>query len=142
MNRIDIVIDCNVIVSGLRSSAGMSFQLLQLIGSDTFTMHLSVPLLMEYEEVLQRQLPHLMVDSDDVEKLLGYYVTVGSLHEIFYLWRPVLRDPDDEMVLELAVKCNAAYIVTFNKRDFRGVDQFGIELVTPAEFLTILGVLK
>lgn len=79
---------------------------------------------------------------DDLEDLLDFYVSIGQLHEIFYLWRPFLRDPDDDMVLELAVKSGAAYIVTFNKRDFRGIDQFGIEAVSPAEFLTIIGALK
>ncbi|MFQ5435822.1 MAG: putative toxin-antitoxin system toxin component, PIN family, partial [Anaerolineae bacterium] len=65
---------------------------------------------------------------------------VGQPHEIFYLWRPTLRDPGDEMLLELAVKARCDFIVTFNKRHFHGVEKFGLIAVTPNEFLVELGV--
>jgi len=57
------------------------------------------------------------------------------------LWRPYLRDPKDEFVLELAVAANCEYIISFNKKDFRGTEKFGIEVVTPAEFLKYIGAI-
>lgn len=63
---------------------------------------------------------------------------VGQPHDIFYLWRPYLPDPDDDMVLELAVRAHCPYIVTYNMQDFKAIDVFGITAVTAKEFLTIL----
>lgn len=130
-----IVIDTNVIISGLRSNKGASFKLVQLIGRGHFVFNISVPLILEYEDVLQRQLPSLVLDQNDVTNFLDYLCSAGTQHEIYYLWRPTLKDPNDEMLLELAVKAQCEYIVTYNKRDFKGSQSFGIEPVTPAEFL-------
>ncbi len=134
------VIDTNVIIVGLRSTKGSAYQLLQLIGKGVFNINISVPLTLEYHDVLLRQLPHLQLSKTDVEDLVDYYCDVGQQHEIFYLWRPTLRDPGDEMLLELAVKAQCDFIVTFNKRDFQGVEKFGLIAVTPNEFLVELGV--
>ena len=63
----------------------------------------------------------------------------GAHHQkIFYLWRPFLRDPNDDMVLEVAVEAQCSYIVTFNTRDFAGIEQFGLQTLTPGEFLALL----
>lgn len=134
-----IVIDTNVLVAALRSRDGYAFRLLEKLGKDKFTVHLSVPLLMEYEEVLKRELPHLRVSQKVVDDVLDYLSDVAEAHEIFFLWRPFLRDPDDDMVLEIAVKANCQYIITFNQRDFAGVEQFSLEAVTPGEFLKRIG---
>ncbi len=139
MQMRQIVIDTNVLVAGLRSKKGSAYKLLQLIGLGHFDINLSVPLIMEYEEVLLRQLPHLSVEAADVRDLLDYYCTIGNQHKIFYLWRPTLRNPGDEMLLELAVKAQCDNIVTFNQRDFQGIDQFGLVAVTPNEFLKKIG---
>jgi len=66
---------------------------------------------------------------------------VGQRFKIYYLWRPFLSDPKDDMVLELAVTSNADSIVTCNKADFKGADQFGLELITPKELLKQIGEL-
>ena len=67
---------------------------------------------------------------------MDYLCQVADLREIFFLWRPFLRDPGDEMVLEVAVSAKASLIVTHNVRDFEGVEaRFGIRVVTPGEFL-------
>ena len=60
---------------------------------------------------------------------------------IFFLWRPTLTDPEDEMLLELAVKARCQYLVTYNTRNFRGADQFGIAIMTPKAFPETIGVL-
>jgi predicted nucleic acid-binding protein len=63
------------------------------------------------------------------------------LPQIFFLWRPFLRDSKDEMVLELAVKAGCQSIITYNIRDFAGVEQFGLNLLKPSEFLRLIGKL-
>ncbi len=135
-----IVLDTNVLVAGLRSRRGASFKLLSLIGEAPFEICLSVPLLFEYEDVLNRAA--LKVPKSAVEDVLDYLCSVAHLQEIHFLWRPLLKDPKDDMVLELAVASGAAEIVTFNIADFQSVDQFGVQAVTPAKFLVELGVLS
>jgi putative PIN family toxin of toxin-antitoxin system len=140
MGILSIVIDTNVIVSGLRSNRGASFKILQLIGTGSFVSNLSVPLLLEYEDVLHRQLSQFLhLTTQDIDDILDFFCAHCVEHEIFYLWRPSLPDPGDEMILELAVKAQCEYIVTHNIRDFRGAEQFGVAIVTPVEFLRIIG---
>jgi len=57
---------------------------------------------------------------------------------IFYLIRPFLADPDDKLILELALASASSYIVTHNRDDFRDAGRFGIGVLTPGEFLRIL----
>lgn len=134
-----IVLDTNVLVAGLRSPAGPSFRLLSLIGRNRFDINLSVPLVFEYEEVLLRQQHELGLDRDDIVEVVRFLCKVGRKWEISYLWRPFLRDPDDDMLLELAVASSAEAIVTFNRADFRGVESFGLGVLTPGRFLRDLG---
>ena len=130
-----IVIDTNVLVAGLRSNRGYAYDLLQLVGTGRFEIHLSVPLVMEYESTLRRLLPELPVPESVVLDVIDFHCAVAQRHKIFFLWRPFLRDPKDEMVLEVAVKANCDAIVTYNKRDFQGVEAFGLAVLEPREFL-------
>jgi len=139
---IQIVIDTNVILAGLRSPRGASYQVLSLLGRGYFDAHISVPLVLEYESVALRHLDDLPISSGDVNDFLNYVCRVGVAHEIYYIWRPFLSDPDDDMILEVAVASRSAAIVTFNKHDFRGCERFGLRLLTPAELLQEIGVLK
>ncbi|MEA1927181.1 MAG: DNA-binding protein, partial [Candidatus Auribacterota bacterium] len=59
--------------------------------------------------------------------------------QIFYLWRPFLKDPKDDFVLELAIESQSEFIVTYNVNDFKGVEKFGIKVATPKEFLKMIG---
>ncbi len=135
------VIDTNVIVAGLRSRRGSAFQLLSLIGTGQFDIHLSVPLILEYTDVLLRELPNLYLSREEVNDLVDFYCSVGIAHEIFFLWRPFLPDPKDDMILELAVKAGCQSIITYNTRDFAGVEQFGLSLLEPSGFLRVIGKL-
>ena len=141
-NLPQVVLDTNVIYSGLRSRRGASFKLLSLLGSGRFEIHLSVPLVLEYEEVLQEKRRDLGLTEADIADVLDYLCQVAGLHEIHFLWRPRLKDPDDEMILELAVGSSCDYIVTYNKQDFPGVEKFGVELVTAKELLQKIGALS
>lgn len=139
MSLSQIVIDTNVLVSGFRSSQGWSYRLLQLVDTGRFEINLSVPLVLEYEEVLLNMEPELPVDSDVIDDVINFHCKIARRHRIFYLWRPQLRDADDEMVLELAVRASCDVIVTFNKSDFHGVEEFGLQVLTPGEFLRQIG---
>jgi putative PIN family toxin of toxin-antitoxin system len=130
-----IVVDTNVLIAGLRSRDGHAFQLLQFVGKGEFDIHLSVPLVMEYEAILYRELPNLLVSLATVDDMLDYWCEVGKQHEIFFLWRPFLRDPGDDMVLEITVKAECEFIITYNQKHFSGIEQFGIKALTPGAFL-------
>ena len=136
-----VVLDTNVIVSGLRSTRGSAFRILKLVGSGHFDIHLSVPLVLEYREVLSRELPNLHITVTDIEELIEVHCSVATRHRIFFLWRPYLPDPKDDMVLELAVKAGCDSVVTYNTRDFVGIQQFGIKTIVPSEFLQSIGAL-
>lgn len=68
-------------------------------------------------------------------------IPLSNQRKVFYLWRPVLKDPKDDMILELAVTAGCHFIVTYNNRDFEGTQRFGLRVVTPKEFLEIIGEL-
>lgn len=137
-----IVIDTNVVVAGLRSRNGSAFRLLGRVGSEHFKINLSVPLVLEYEEVLLRELSNLAINASDVRNFLDFHCAVATHHQIFFLWRPFLPDPKDDMVLELAVKAGCDSVVTYNIRDFAGIERFGVSAVTPANFLESIGAMS
>ena len=137
-----IVLDTNVIVSALRSQLGASYKLLMLIGRSTFEINLSVPVLLEYEDATKRLLGQIPLTEIEIDHILDYLAGMANERTVFYLWRPFLRDPKDDMILELAVSAACQTIVTFNKKDFVGVEQFGIEIMTPKEFLESIGELR
>jgi predicted nucleic acid-binding protein len=90
---------------------------------------------LEYEEVAKRNSRTLGLTHSDIDEILNYLCSVSKLHTIFYLWRPFLPDPDDDMLLELAVEATCNRLVTFNLKDFRGAEQFGVTPITPIELL-------
>jgi len=115
--------------------------LLTLIGSDKFEINVSVPLIIEYEDVAKRLIEKIALTEDDIDDILDYICSTANRRKVFYLWRPFPRDPKDDMVLELAVAARCDFIVTYNKRDFQGVERFGHRVVTPKEFLQEIGEL-
>jgi len=142
MKTSDIVLDTNVIISAQRSKRGASAKLMSLIGTGRFEIHLSVPLALEYEDVLRRQGNVLKLTREDVTDLIDALCALSHHHKIHFLWRPQLRDAGDELVLELAVAAKCSYIVTYNRKDFAGAEKFGLKIVTAQEFLQEIGELK
>lgn len=96
----------------------------------------SVPLMLQYESVLTRR-EHLVaagISESDAQVLLDAFALVATPVRISYLWRPMLSDPDDDLVLETAVNGHSEAVVTFNRRHFEpAADRFGIEVLAPAE---------
>lgn len=136
-----IVIDTNVMVAGLRSRRGSAFRLLTLVGTGRFDIHLSVALVLEYEEVLLRELLHLQVPRTVVADVLDFHCTMAARHQIFFLWRPYLPDASDDMILELAVTARCDFIVTYNTQDFVSVERFALRAIEPGAFLRHIGAL-
>ena len=133
-----VVLDSSVLVAGFRSQRGASFQVLSLLRDKRFEIALSVPLALEYEAVLLRHADELGLSRGDAVGLVDYLCKVAHKQQIHFLWRPSLKDPGDEFVLELAVAAGCAAIVTHNRQDFRGAVDTGIPAIAPAEFLTWL----
>ena len=134
-----IVLDTSVLVAAVRSRNGASFQLISMLPSEQFEIALSVGLYLEWQAVLTRT-EHLPPGAtvDAALGFLRYLASIAYLQEVYFLWRPFLRDPDDDMVVECAVASGSTYIVTHNVRDFRGVEELGVKAIPPAEFLNFL----
>lgn len=136
-----VVLDTDVIVSAVVSPTGASRFLLREIGLGRVSAAASVPLLLEYEAVLKR--PETLNRAggmvEDMDIILDQLAAVLQRVPIWFLWRPQLRDANDDMVLEAAANAAATHLVTFNIRDF-GIapSRFGITLCRPAEIARIL----
>ena len=141
MPPFQIVVDTNVFVTALRSQFGASYKLLSLIDEEIFKLNLSVPLALEYEEVAKRMIGEIALSEKEIDDILDFVISRSNPWHIFYLWRPQLKDPSDDMVLELAVTAGCHYILTYNLKDFKGSEKFGIEAITPKAFLEIVGEL-
>ena len=142
MGVLNVVIDTNVLIAALRSKRGCSHKLLISLAEDLYIPNISVPLFVEYESIAKREGTLANLSTEDIEAILDYLLSKSNIRKIFYLWRPFLKDPIDDMVLEVAVESRSEYIITFNKKDFIGIDRFGIEVLTPKEFLNVLGIFK
>lgn len=133
------MIDTNVFVSALLSQRGAAFRLITLIDKELFRLCLSVPLVLEYEDAATRILVKTRLTKTDLDDILNYVCKVGDRRMIYYLWRPFLRDPEDDMVLELAVAAECNFIITYNLKDFEGIEAFGIQALSPQAFLQKIG---
>jgi len=137
-----VVIDTNVLVAALRSRRGASFRLFELIDSGKFHTCISVPLVLEYEAAAKDLIGRVSLRERDVDTVIDYVCKVASHHQIYYLWRPFLKDAKDDMVLELAVTAACDAIVTYNVRHFEGAEKFGLKIMTAKELLQQIGALK
>ena len=134
-----VVFDTNILAAALRSKNGASYQLISLVVANKFKIAVSLPLLMEYLDVLLRPTVKPAGVSDaDILDFVGEILQQAQRQNIYFLWRPWLKDEKDDMILELAIASQADYIVTFNLKDFRNIELFGIEAITPKDFLNLV----
>ena len=136
-----VVLDTNVLVAASRSRKGASARVLSLVGTGLFEVCISVPLVLEYESAILRDLEPDSAEWQVRMDILDYLCGVAKRQEIFFLWRPYLRDPKDEMVLEAAVAGGCSAIVSYNKKDFAGAERFNLTISSPQEFLKVIGAL-
>ena len=133
-----MVLDTNVVVAGLRSPSGASARLLDGALARRFTLLVSVALALEYEAACcePAQLSASGLNEPDVRTIIEALCAVAEPVVSWFLWRPQLRDPTDEMVLEAASNGSADLLVTFNQRHFGDTPKtFGIAVVAPQEAL-------
>lgn len=131
-----MVLDTDAVVAAMRSPAGASAAILRAVRLQQATMLLSVPLALEYEAVCRRSEHRVAagLSEKQVEIFLDAIIAMGEPVPTHFLWRPQLRDPNDEMVLEAAVNGRADAVVTFNVRDYgTAPSQFGVEVLLPRE---------
>jgi putative PIN family toxin of toxin-antitoxin system len=132
---LSVVLDTNVVVSGLLHQRGTPAAILDAATSKQFRCYISESLLDEYREVLTRE--YLGLNQRRAARF------IGDLREVATFVVPrkkvtVARDPDDDRVMECALEAGADFIVTGNIRDFPA--QFhGVRVVTPRDFLFVLG---
>jgi putative PIN family toxin of toxin-antitoxin system len=134
-----VVLDTCVLVAALRSKRGASHRLIQSVGRGRFQINLSVGLVLEYEAAAMRARPETGLSAEEIRDIIDYLCKTGNHVRIHYLWRPVLPDPDDDMLLELAWNAGCDCIVTFDRRGFSGAAAFGIAVLTPGELLRQMG---
>ena len=142
-----LVLDTNVVLAALMSRHGVSNRfLVWLFLQSTKVSVVSNTLVTEFEDVLLREssmefYPHF--SEDDIKSFIDDICTISHHQKINFLWRPFLKDVKDDMVLETAFNSGSNYIVTYNIKDFIGVeDKFNIKIITPKEFLIIVGDIK
>ena len=133
-----VAFDTDVIVASLRSRSGASHALLDALRAGRIEAVASVSMMLEYEAVLmrpeQRQATGMSVQ--DVNIFLDTLALLIIPVIPYFLWRPQLRDPDDEMVLDAAINGRAEAVVTFNVPDFLLASSlFNVQILTPAEVL-------
>ena len=132
------ILDTSVLVAGLRSNRGASFQILRAIRAGDIRIAVSVALVLEYESVVLRPslLPHFT--ADELRRIVDSLCQLADHQQVFFSWRPFLPDPEDDLVLELAVAASAAFVITHNVSDFRGSESMGVRAITPATPLDII----
>lgn len=130
-----IVLDTNVLVSGLLSPYGAPADVLRMVIGGAVTLCVDPRILVEYEHVLAR--PRFGFARDAVDALVGFIATEGE-HVVAAPWREPLPDPDDVPFLEVAVAGGAACLVTGNLAHFPVAARGGVEAQTPAAFVASL----
>ena len=131
-----LALDTDAVVAAMRSPTGASAAIVRAVRQRQARLLLSVPLALEYEAVCRRPVHRLGAGLSvrQVEIFLDAIIAMGEPVPTHFLWRPQLRDPIDEMVLEAAVNGRADAIVTFNVRDYgTAASQFGVEVLLPRE---------
>ena len=132
------VVDTNVLVSAMRSRLGASHDVVRRLASGEFRAAVSTALILEYDDVLHRPGMVPGYSADEIDSFIDSICAVSLEACIYFRWRPFLSDPNDDHVFECALASGATHIVTHNIRDFRGLDPFGVSVVTPNDFLRIL----
>jgi len=132
------VLDTSVLVAGLRSSNGASHLLLRRVAKSKLLPSVSIPLFLEYESVLKRPEHQLAtgLSINEIDQFLNAFASAAAGVEIHFRWRPRLKDPKDELVLECVVNSGNRLLVTHNIKDFKSaVGEFDFRVLTPSEYI-------
>lgn len=113
-----------------------------MLNDERWQLNVSTTLVFEYEEVLLREREQLGLSFEDIDNLLDGICSIANKRSIFYIWRPAVRDPDDDFLVDLAVESQTDFIITFNQRDLQEAEKFGIKVVSPKQFLQTVGEIE
>jgi predicted nucleic acid-binding protein len=97
---LEVTLDTNVVVSAFRSSLGASFRLLQTLEQRMWRPIISPTLAFEYEAALNRGSEEMSLTLEDIDDFVEYLCSRSRLVQIYFRWRPILRDADDDRILE------------------------------------------
>lgn len=132
------VLDTNILLAAFWSPSGASHQILRELLAGSWTAVIENHLITEYDEVLKRHAGDLGMSLAEIAAALDGLCVIAERWKLSPGWIPVLRDPDDEPILQLAIEAGVPYVVTRNVRDFDGAERYGIELIQPASFLKLI----
>ena len=133
-----IVIDTSVWISALINKDSKARELLRLVFRAKLSAQMSEVLFREYEDVMQRKKIQDLTPLSLAEQneLFEAYLSTCQWNEIYYMWRPNLKDENDNFVVELAVASGAEAIITYNVKDFKGAELiFKHKIITPEDFI-------
>ena len=133
-----VTLDTNVILAALLSRAGASHLILNLIIEEKLNIALSTPVVLEYDDVLNRKemLKQLNISGSQIEDVLDLLVLLADKSSIYYRLRPNLLDENDNLFVECAFTSNSHYLITSNIKDFkRGeLKSYPFKVITPGDF--------
>ena len=127
-----IVMDTNVLVSGMLTPFGVCGEIVRILPSNNITLCVDSRILFEYEDVLRR--PHFQIEHSMIDIVLEYIEHTSEAHGTTPLSKP-LPDPNDNQFLEIAISANADYLVTGNLKHFPSRLRCGVAVVSPREFV-------
>jgi predicted nucleic acid-binding protein len=132
------VMDTNVLYSAFRSRLGASFAVFAALRHDRWRAILSNHLLHEYEELLKGRASELNLSVADIDTLLDAICARAEEWKLAPGWIPILADPDDEPLVQLAYDSGARRIITHNQRDLAPARSLGVEVLPPRAFSAML----
>lgn len=133
-----VVIDTSVFISALITKDGKAREILRMIFHSKLSPQMSEALFKEYEEVVKRKKIQSLTPLSLLEQneLFEAFLSTCQWNEIYYMWRPNLKDENDNFVVELAVASGAKAIITYNAKDFENAELvFKHKILTPEEFI-------
>jgi predicted nucleic acid-binding protein len=132
------ILDTNIILSAFWSAEGASYQVLRELLAGHWTCVIENHLVTEYEEVLKRCAGEIQMTFNEIDCALNGLCSLAEKWSLCPGWIPILPDPDDEPILQLAFEAKVPYITTRNRRDFTGAEALGIEIISPAGLLQLI----
>lgn len=136
-----VVLDTNVLISGLYSKRGASYQLLKAAISGELSYAISPLIALEYEGKMHQKIEEgfLKVSKSDCGRMLDALFAIATIVWKPLQIRPILADPSDDKILECAISGHCTHIITFNKRHFpmTVTAPYGIKVMSAGEFFKI-----
>jgi predicted nucleic acid-binding protein len=142
MKRYRVILDTNVIVAALRSRKGASYRLLMTLGHPRWQSVVTPALMYEYEDAARRPGNAPGLSEQEITDILDMIYRESHRQLVWFSWRPAASDPGDDLVLDAAIAGRCDFVVSFNERHLRVAGDFGIEVLTPAALLKLIGEIK